>query len=92
MQDHHYTTTGAMGKLKYALTVQRVTMKKCYETNAEIHMSLLQIKSTLLSPGLLNLVMLLFNRLARGLLPRFSRPPIMCYNDVTNHTALKKNM
>ena len=40
------------------------TMKKCYETNADKYMSLLQIRSTPISPGLPSPAMFLFNRLA----------------------------
>ena len=64
-------------------------MTKCHETNIDAHVSLLQIRSTPISPGLLILAILLFNRMSRGILPIFSRPPIVCDNDETNYTALE---
>ena len=65
-------------------------MKECYETNADIYMSSLQTKSISVSPGLQSLATLPFNILARNLLPRFSRPPILCHNDESSHAALKR--
>ena len=54
---------------------------KCYETYVHIYMSLLQIRSMPISPGLPILATLLFNRKAKGILPRLSRSPILCDND-----------
>ena len=62
--------------------------KTSYENIAEIYMSLLHIRSTPVSPRLPIPATLLFNRLARGLLPRFSGPTIICDNDDINHAAL----
>ena len=39
----------------------KVTMKKCIETDDDIHIAFLQITSTPLEPGLLSSAMLLFN-------------------------------
>ena len=68
--------------------VQRTV--KCQETNADIHVYLLKIRSTLVSPGLLGPVMCLFNRPTRYLLPRVYRTPIMCDNDESNHAVLSR--
>ena len=51
-------------------------------------MSLLQIRSGPVSPGLPSMATLLFNQPSRGTLPTFSRPPIGCDNDKSNHSAL----
>ena len=52
--------------------------------------SLLQIKSTLtlISHGIPNQATLLFNRPTRGMLPKCSRPPILCNDDKSNFTTL----
>ena len=65
------------------------SMIKCYETNTDIYMSLLQVRSILVRPTLPSLAMLLFNILARGLLLTFSRQPIMCDNDETDYPVLR---
>ena len=65
-------------------------MKKCYETNADIYMSLLKIRLTPVNPKVPNPATLLFNRPARGLLPRLSRTPIIYDNNESNHDALKR--
>ena len=51
-------------------------------------MALLQIKLTPISPRLPSLVMLLCNRPARGLLPKFNRLLTLHDNDEHNHMAL----
>ena len=51
------------------------------------YMSLVQIRSPI-RPGLPNPATLMFNRLARGILPKFSRPTILCNNDESNLTVL----
>ena len=60
-------------------------MKKYCKTNDDVCMALLQINSIPLSPWLPSLATLLFKRLARGLLPKFNRPPILCDNDENNY-------
>ena len=51
-------------------------------------MSLLHIRSTPVRPTLPIPVMLLFNKLARGLLPRSRRWSIMCDNNECNPAVL----
>ena len=64
-------------------------MKKIYEINASRYMFLLHIRSTPISPLLSSPAMLMFNRLARGLLPRFSTLSIQCDNDESHQTVLQ---
>ena len=52
-------------------------------------MSLVKVGSTPINPGLPSLAMLLFNRLVRGKLQRFSRPSIMCDIDEGKYPTLK---
>ena len=65
-------------------------MTKYYETNADVYMSLLQVRSTPVIPGLPSPAKFLFKRLANGLLLRFNKPPIMHHKNKSNHTAFKK--
>ena len=59
-------------------------MKKCFETNANIFMALMQIRSTPICPRLPCPATLLFNRLTRDILPKFNRHPVLCNNDESN--------
>ena len=52
--------------------------EKCFETNADIYMTLLWIRSTLNSLGLPSLATFLLNRLTRGILPQFNRQDVVC--------------
>ena len=65
-------------------------MKKCFETNADTYMALLQIRLILNSPCLPNQAMLLFNALARGILPTFTGQPVLHNNDEINLIVLFK--
>ena len=53
-------------------------------------MALLQKRSTLIRPSLTSLATLLFSRLARGLLLKFSRPLMLFDNNESNHGAVIK--
>ena len=66
-------------------------MKNCFETDVDINMALLQIRSTPIGHGLLSLVTLLFKRPSRALLPKFRRPPMLFDNNESNHTVLAKS-
>ena len=61
--------------------------EKICETNAGIYMALLQMRLTSISPGLPSQATLLFHRAARGILPKCSRPSVLC-NDENKHVAL----
>ena len=60
------------------------TIAKCYDTNVDIHMSLLQVISAGIGAGLTSPAIHLLNRSSRGLL--LSRWLIICDNDESNHT------
>ena len=51
-------------------------------------MALLQSRSTSLSPGLRSLATLLFKRLTRGILPKFSRQVVLCDKNESNLIVL----
>ena len=64
--------------------------EKLLETNADIYKNvLLQIRSTLIRPGLPSLAKLLFHRLARYT-AKFSRQPVICDNNESNHTVVRQ--
>ena len=54
----------------------------------DIHIALLQIRSTALGQGLPSPAILLFNHLVRGIMPIIDRLPITTYNDDKHHTTL----
>ena len=55
--------------------------QKCTDTKSDIHIALLQIRSTLLGPGLQSPATLLFNHPIRGTMPIINRLPISTYKD-----------
>ena len=68
------------GQIEACINFVKRTMKKCCEVNADTFVPLLQTRSTLISPGLPRLATLLFNKPTRDILPRFSRPHLLCDN------------
>ena len=56
--------------------------------NTNIYMALLQIRSTPISPRIQRWATLLFNRSARGLLPKLIRTPMLFDNNEKSHTAI----
>ena len=62
------------GKAKTCKTIVKRFIKKCFETNAEIYMALLQIRSV--------------NRQTIGILPKFNRQPVFCDNIEINIIAI----
>ena len=56
-------------------------MKKITKTNEDIHVALLQIRSTPLEPGLLSPATLLFSHPMQGIMPIIKRLPINLDND-----------
>ena len=63
-------------------------MKKCFDSGSDMHIALLQTRSTPLGQGLPSPATLLFNCLVRGIMPRIDRLPINTDNDDEHHTAL----
>ena len=64
------------------------TIQKCHETNTDINMALLQIRSTMISPRFPRQPTLLFNRLTRSIPPQFNRQLVLYDNDESNPTVL----
>ena len=66
----------------------KCTMKKCMETNEDIHVALLKIRSTPLEPELPSPFTLLFNHPIRGIVPIMNRLPINSDNDDEHYETL----
>ena len=66
----------------------KCTIKKCSDSGDDIHMAILQIRSTPLGQGLPSPPMLLSNCPVRGILPVIDRPPINIDNDDKHHNTL----
>ena len=64
------------------------TMKKCSDSSGDIHMALLQIRTTPLGQGLPSPVTLLFNCPVLGIIPLMDRKPINIDNDDEHHNNL----
>ena len=67
-----------------------LTLEKCFGTESDPHIALMQIRSTPLVPGLPNPETLLFICPIRGIMPTINRPPIGVNNDDEHYEALVK--
>ena len=63
------------------------TIKKCTDTKSDMHIALLQIRSTPLGQGLPSPARLLFNNPIRGIMPILSRSPIGPNNNDEHYEA-----
>ena len=63
-------------------------MKKCIETNEDIHIAVLQITATPLEPGLPSPAILLFNHPIQGIMSIINRLLINLDNDDEHYEAL----
>ena len=81
---HHQSN----GQVKECLKFIKWTIKKCIYPKSDTHVALLQIKSTLLGPGLPCLATLLFNHPVKGIMPIFGRPPISPNNNDEHYKAV----
>ena len=70
--------------------VHKVYHDKCIETNDDIHIALLQIRTTPLEPGLPSQVKLLFNHPIQGIMPIINRIPINSDNGDDHYEVLVK--
>ena len=67
----------------------KCTIKKCRQTNNDVHFAFLQKRSTLIGARLPCSAMMLFNRTRRTLLPQIGREPINFSNDGEYYETLK---
>ena len=84
----HYQNSG---QVEVCIKFIKCTIKKYLDTNNDVNLTLLQIRSTPMSAKLPSPAMLLFNRPIRGLLPQMNRGPININNDDGQNEALKSH-
>ena len=68
--------------------IHKAYYEKCIKTNEDIHVALLQIRSTPLEPGLVRLATLLFNNPIQGIMPIINRLLINSDNDDEHYESL----
>ena len=68
--------------------VHQTHYKKCLDSSGDIHMTMLQIRTTPLGLGLPSPAMLLFNCPVRGIMPVMDRPPINVDNEDEHQQTL----
>ena len=68
--------------------MHKACYQKCIDTKPDIHIALLQIRSTLLGPGLSSPAMLLFNHTIQGIMPIVNIPPVNLNNDDEHYEAV----
>ena len=56
-----------------------------YETNSDMHLALLQVRTVLLGPGIPNPAKLVFNHPTWGIMPTINRLPTSIDNDNDHH-------
>ena len=76
------------GQVEVCIKFINQTLKKCMHTNADLHITLLQIRSTPLGQGLPNPVTLLFNSPIRDFKLKINRSPINTNNEDDNYETL----
>ena len=77
------------GQMDAGIKFVKCTIKKCRQTNNDVHFALLQIRSILVGTGLPSAASLLFNRPIRALLLQIGKEPINVNNDDESYEALK---
>ena len=68
----------------------KCTLKKCFDSRSDPHISLLQIQMTPLGQGLPSPAMVLLNCPIRGAMPVINRPLIGIDNDDDHHKVIIK--
>ena len=76
------------GQVEACIKFINHTMKKCIETNEDIHVALVQIRSVPLEPGLQSPTTLLFNCPILGIMPITNRQPVNLDNDYEHYEVL----
>ena len=81
---HHQSNRQVEACIKFI----KSTIKKCSGSSGDVHMAVLQIRTTPLGLGLPSPAVLLFNCPVRGIMPVVDRPPINVDNDDEHHQTL----
>ena len=83
--DHHHRN----GQVDECIKFIKCTIEKCLDTNHNVNLALLHIKSTFRGTGLPSPSTMLFNRPIRGLLHQMNREQININNDDAQNIVLK---
>ena len=81
---HHQSN----GQVEACIKSNKCTIKKCSDSSGDVHMALLQIRTTSLGQGLSSLAMLLFNHPVCSIMPVIDIKPISVDNDDEHHKKL----
>ena len=79
------------GQVEACMKFVKCTLKKCFDTRGDPHISLLQIQMILCGQGLSGLTTMLFNCLMRGIMPIINRPLVgIDNNDEHQEMTIKR--
>ena len=82
---YHYQNNGQVG---VCIKFIKWPVKNCFDTKSDPHISLLQMRSTQLGPGLPSPATLLFNHPIRCIMPIHPRLPLNSNNNKEHYKAL----
>ena len=87
---HNVILSPSNQEVEISIKFVKPTIKKCIDTNQDIHLALLQIKSTALGAGFSSLAIILFIRPIEGILSQMNGLPINKYNkdSDTHHSCV----
>ena len=83
---HHQNNRQVEACIKFVMC----TLTKCFDTKGDLHIALLQIRMTLVGPGLPSPATILFNCPTRGIMPINNRPPMDINKDEEHYEVLVK--
>ena len=76
------------GQVEACIKVSTFTMKKCFVSEGDLHIAMLQLRTAPLGQGLQSPATLLFTHPVRDIIPVIDRLPITTDNDEEHHKAL----
>ena len=83
---HHQSN----GQVEACIKFVKCTLKKCFDSRGDPHITLLQIHMTPLGPRLPSPATMLFHHPIRGIIPIINRPPVGRGNDEEHYEVLIK--
>ena len=86
----HHDKPSEQWQEEMCITFPEHTITSYYDSNTDIYLALLQIHSKPIESGLLSPASLLFMRPAIGILPKYSRLPILFNQDDDHYDVLLK--
>ena len=83
---HHQSNGLVKARIKFV----KCTLKKCFDSEVDPYIALLQIHMTPLGQGLSRPATLLFNCRIRSIMPIINRPPVSTDNDLEHYEVIIK--